>query len=44
MANFFFRTCMLRSGRTIARVGILLFLALMTVLLASLVHGVRGMS
>lgn len=44
MANFFFRTSMLRSGRTIVRVGILLFLALVTVLVASLVHGVRGIS
>lgn len=42
MVEFFFRTGMFRRGRTVARIGILLFVALMAVLLASLVHGVRG--
>jgi hypothetical protein len=44
MANFFFRTATFRRSRTIVRVGILLFLLLVTVLVASVVHGVRGIS
>jgi len=42
MANFIFQTRALRRGRMVVRIGILLFVVLMTVLVASLVHGVRG--
>ncbi len=41
MANFFFRSTF-RRGRKVVRIGIVLYLALLGVLLASIVQGVRG--
>jgi len=44
MGSFLFRNYGFRNRRTVARMGIALFVALSAVLLGSLIHGLRSLS